>query len=213
MLESKAYQTYYTFASGEKAPKPKYIRKKANSDTSPKKKPIQATKGTRLKSKAKVAKPDKKKKPTKKTKAKGLVVLSEVALSEAEQLKLATKRSKKDFHMSHASGSGDGVDIQSKVPDEQQQKTSGTDEGTGTMPGVLDVPTYEYESEKESWGDSKDDGDNDDDGDSDDHEDDSDDERTESDRDEIPNPKLTNVDQTKHEEEEYDDEFQKRFLD
>ncbi|GKD76166.1 hypothetical protein Tco_1334448 [Tanacetum coccineum] len=213
MLESKAYQTYYTFASGEKAPKPKYIRKKANSDTSPKKKPIQATKGTRLKSKAKVAKPDKKKKPTKKTKAKGLVVLFEVSLSEAKKLKLATKRRKKDFHMSHASGSGDGVDIQSKVPDEQQQKTSGTDEGTGTMPGVLDVPTYEYESEKESWGDSKDDGDNDDDGDSDDHEDDSDDERTESDRDEIPNPKLTNVDQTKHEEEEYDDEFQKRFLD
>ncbi|GJY21375.1 retrovirus-related pol polyprotein from transposon TNT 1-94 [Tanacetum coccineum] len=73
----------------------------------------------------------------------------------------------------------------------------------------------ESESKKESWGDSEDeddnddddDGDNDDDGDSDDHEDDSDDERTESDKDEIPDPKLTNVDQTKHEEEEYDDEF------
>ncbi|GJY11336.1 hypothetical protein Tco_0379521, partial [Tanacetum coccineum] len=63
------------------------------------------------------------------------------------------------------------------VPDEQPQKTSGTDEGTGTIPGVLDLPTYESESEKESWGDSKDeddnddDGDNDNDGDSDDHED------------------------------------------
>nr|GEU38306.1 hypothetical protein [Tanacetum cinerariifolium] len=45
-------------------------------------------------------------------------------------LDLATKRSKKDFHISHASGSGDGVDTQSKVPDEQQQKTYGTDEGT-----------------------------------------------------------------------------------
>ncbi|GJY18301.1 hypothetical protein Tco_0389792 [Tanacetum coccineum] len=54
------------------APKPKYIRKKADSDTSPKKKPVQATKGTKLKSKAKVAKPDKKKQPAKKTKAKGL---------------------------------------------------------------------------------------------------------------------------------------------
>ncbi|GKB75488.1 hypothetical protein Tco_0942383 [Tanacetum coccineum] len=92
MLESKAYQTYYAFASGEKAPKPKYIRKKADSDTSPKKKPVQATKGTRLKSKAKVAKPDKKKQPAKKTKAKGLDVLFEVALTEAEQIKLATKR-------------------------------------------------------------------------------------------------------------------------
>ncbi|GJX50263.1 hypothetical protein Tco_0277108 [Tanacetum coccineum] len=173
MLESKAYQTYYAFASGEKAPKPKYIRKKVDSNTSNKKKPVQATK--------------------------------------AKQLKLATKRSKKDFHMSHASGSGDGVDIQSKVLDEQQQKTSSTDEGTGTIPAVLNVPTYKSESEKESWGDSEDeddnDGDNDDDGDSDDHKDDSDDERTKSDRDEIPDPKLTNVDQTEHEEEEYDDEF------
>ncbi|GJZ33120.1 hypothetical protein Tco_0578556, partial [Tanacetum coccineum] len=193
-----------------KAPKPKYIQKKANSDTSPKKKPIKATKGTRLKSKAKVAKPDKKKQPAKKTTTKGLVVLSEVTLTEAEQLKLATKRSKKDFRMSHVSGSGDGVDIQSKIPDEQQQKTFGTDEGTGTIPGVPDVPTYESKSKKESWGDSEDEDDNDDDGDnndddsdSDDHDDDSDDERTKSDRDEIPDPNLTN--QTEHEEEDVND--------
>ncbi|GJR69455.1 hypothetical protein Tco_0015520 [Tanacetum coccineum] len=179
MLESKAYQTYYAFASGEKALKPKYVRKKADSNTSPKKKPVQDTKGTRLKSKAKVTKPDKKKQPAKKTKAKGLDVLSEIALTDAEQIKLATKRSKKDFHGSHASGSGDGVDTQSKVPDEQQQMTS----------------------------DSKDKGDNDDDGDSNDHDDDSDDERTESDKDEIPDLKLINIDQTEHEEEEYDDEF------
>ncbi|GKC57276.1 hypothetical protein Tco_1084874 [Tanacetum coccineum] len=158
MLESKAYQTYYAFASGEKAPKPKYIRKKADSDASLKKKPVQATK--------------------------------------AEQIKLATKRSKKDFHVSHVSGSGDGVDTQSKVPDEQQQKTSGIDEGTHTIPGVPDVPPYESESDKESWGDIEDEEDNDDDGDgeSDDHDDDSDDERTKSDREEIPDLKLTNVD-------------------
>nr|GEU70081.1 reverse transcriptase domain-containing protein [Tanacetum cinerariifolium] len=43
--------------------------------------------------------------------------------SKAEQIKLATKRNKKDFHMSHANGSGDEVNIQSKVPDEQQQKS------------------------------------------------------------------------------------------
>nr|GFC16640.1 hypothetical protein [Tanacetum cinerariifolium] len=36
----------------------------------------------------------------------------------------ATKRSKKDFNISHESSSGDGVDTQSKVPDEHQQKTS-----------------------------------------------------------------------------------------
>ncbi|GJS83869.1 hypothetical protein Tco_0750410 [Tanacetum coccineum] len=94
MLESKAYQTYYAFASGEKAPKPKYIRKKADSDTSPKKKTVQATKGTILKSKAKVAKSDKKKQPAKMPKAKGLNVLYEVALTKAEQMKFSTKRSK-----------------------------------------------------------------------------------------------------------------------
>ncbi|GJU64743.1 hypothetical protein Tco_1246578 [Tanacetum coccineum] len=54
MLDSKAYQTYYAFASGEKALKPK------------------------LKSKAKVAKSKKKKQPAKMPKAKGLNVLSEV---------------------------------------------------------------------------------------------------------------------------------------
>ncbi|GKC28273.1 hypothetical protein Tco_1035567, partial [Tanacetum coccineum] len=67
----------------EKAPKPKYIQKKVDSDTSPKKKPVQATKGIRLKLKSKVAKRDKKKQPAKKTKAKGLDVLSEIVLTEA----------------------------------------------------------------------------------------------------------------------------------
>nr|GEV66116.1 hypothetical protein [Tanacetum cinerariifolium] len=97
MLESKAYKTYYAFASREKPPKPKYIQKKADSVTSPKQKPIQATKGTRLKTKAKVAKSDKKKQPTKKPKGNGLAVLSEVALTKAEQLKLATKKTRHNF--------------------------------------------------------------------------------------------------------------------
>ncbi|GJU95236.1 hypothetical protein Tco_1319992 [Tanacetum coccineum] len=68
--------------------------------------------------------------------------------------------------------SRDGVDTQSKVPDEQQQKSSGTDEGTGTIPGVPDVPIYKSESEKEFWGDSEDE---DDENDSDDISDEGDD--------------------------------------
>ncbi|GKE76687.1 hypothetical protein Tco_1542807 [Tanacetum coccineum] len=127
MLESKAYQTYYAFAFEEKAPKPKYIQKKADSDTSPKKKTIQATKGTRHKSKDKVA------------------------LTEAEQMTLATKRSKTQFHKSHASGLGDGVDTQSKVPNERQQKISGINEGDGVIPEVPNVPKYNSKSEEESW--------------------------------------------------------------
>nr|GEZ57964.1 hypothetical protein [Tanacetum cinerariifolium] len=149
MLESLAYQTYYAFASREKTPKPNYVRKKVDSDTSPKQKPIQATKGTIIKTTAKLAKSDKKKQPVKTLKAKGLAMLSEVALTKAEQLKLATKRRKKDFHISHARGSGDRVDTQSKIPDEHQQKTSSIDEGTGTIPGVPNVPIYASESDKE----------------------------------------------------------------
>ncbi|GJR51884.1 hypothetical protein Tco_1402405 [Tanacetum coccineum] len=90
---------------------------------------------------------------------------------------------------------------------------SGTDEETGTKPGVPDVPKYDSESKKESWGDSgeeddddddedesDDDKGNDDDGDNDDNDDDSADERTESDRDENPN---LNQSSKEHEEEEY----------
>ncbi|GJZ13274.1 ribonuclease H-like domain-containing protein, partial [Tanacetum coccineum] len=127
MLESNAYKTYYAFASGEKAPKPKYVRKKADPVTSPKQNHVQASKDTSLKSKAKVAKSDKKKQLAKKPKAKGLAVLSEVALTEAEQLKLATKISKKDFHISHESGSCDGVDTQSKG--DSKDKDDNDDDG------------------------------------------------------------------------------------
>nr|GEW96281.1 hypothetical protein [Tanacetum cinerariifolium] len=160
MLESKAYNTYCAFATREKTLKPKYIRKKADSDTSPKQKPVQATKGTRLKTKAKVAKSDKKKQPAKIPKAKGLDVLSKVALTEAKQL---------------------------KVPDEKHLKTTGSDEGTDKSDGN-DI--------------DKSDGNDDDDGGSDNHDGDSDDERMQSNRDEIPGPNLTNVDQAEHEEED-----------
>nr|GEY33278.1 hypothetical protein [Tanacetum cinerariifolium] len=52
---------------------------------------------------------------------------------------------------------GDGVDIQSKVPNEQQQKVTGTNEGAGVRPEVPDVPKYNSESEEESWTFSQDD--------------------------------------------------------
>nr|GEW25134.1 retrovirus-related Pol polyprotein from transposon TNT 1-94 [Tanacetum cinerariifolium] len=163
---------------------------KADFNTSPKKKPVQATKGTRIKTKAKAAKSNKKKQHAKTPKAKGLAVLLEVALTEAEQLKLVTKISKKDLHISHVSG---------------------LDEGTGTIPGVPDVPIYASESDKESWKDSdeEDDKENDfeeeadiNDYDSDDN-DESDDERTESNSD-------SNVE---HDEEEYNDEFNQEYND
>ncbi|GJW24402.1 hypothetical protein Tco_0038213 [Tanacetum coccineum] len=74
MLESKAYKTYHAYATGEKIPKPKYVKNKADPESSPKKKSAQASKGKRLKDTTKVAKSGKKKQP-----AQGLETLSEIA--------------------------------------------------------------------------------------------------------------------------------------
>ncbi|GKE02797.1 hypothetical protein Tco_1390780, partial [Tanacetum coccineum] len=149
MLESEAYMTYRAYATGEKTPKPKSTKKKSDSESSPKTKPTQASKGKRIKTSAKGDKAAKMKQSA--TKSKGLTVLSEVALSEADQMKLATKRSKKEFHSSHASGAVDGVDIQSKVPDEQQHTVSGTNEGASDKPEKVSTPPdYELIEEEEN---------------------------------------------------------------
>ncbi|GJZ89778.1 hypothetical protein Tco_0661705 [Tanacetum coccineum] len=144
MLDSVAYKTYYAIASGDEPLKSKKPKTKSES--------VISSEET----------PSKKKLPKLKKIGKDLNVLLEVALSEAAQLKEATKRSKKDFHISQESGSGDGTDFESGVTDEQQYKTSGADEGTGTKPGVLDVPKYLSKSEIKSWEDSDDDESNDD---------------------------------------------------
>ncbi|GKD22858.1 hypothetical protein Tco_1224561 [Tanacetum coccineum] len=70
MLESKAYKTYHSYATGEKIPKPKYVKNKANPESYPTKKYAQASKGKRLKTLTKVAKPAKKKQPATTSKAK-----------------------------------------------------------------------------------------------------------------------------------------------
>nr|GFB91448.1 hypothetical protein [Tanacetum cinerariifolium] len=71
------------------------------------------------------------KQTAKASKAKSLSALSEVAMMEAQQLKLVTKRSMQQMHISQASGSD-------------------TDEGTGSIPGIPDAPTDESEEEL-SW--------------------------------------------------------------
>nr|GEY20333.1 hypothetical protein [Tanacetum cinerariifolium] len=154
----------------EKTPKQKSTKKKDDSESSLKTKPTQASKGKRIKTSAKGDKPVKMKQSV--IKSKGLTVLSEAALSEANQMKLAIERSKKEFHISHVSGSGDGVDILSKVPDEQQQTVSHTNEGAGDKPEVLDVPEYRSKSEEESWTFSQ--GEDDEENDENDSEDDND---------------------------------------
>nr|GEZ07496.1 hypothetical protein [Tanacetum cinerariifolium] len=101
---SESYKEYYAIASGAEPPKTKesVMKKQSSSDTTM---PPPTAKGKRLKTSAKVDKPAKEKQPAKTSKAKGLNVLSEVALTEAGQMKLATKRSLTQTHISHVSGS------------------------------------------------------------------------------------------------------------
>nr|GEU33847.1 hypothetical protein [Tanacetum cinerariifolium] len=174
--DSRAYKTYYDFATRKVPPRKARKYKKVASPPrklSPVKEAEPIKKGKRVKRPAKKSTTtptagvvlrdtpgvpvSKKKIPAKGNRIKVIEILSDVALSEADQLKEATKRSKKDFHISQASGSGDGTDLELRVPDEQQHKTSGTDEGTGTKPEVLDIPTYDSESKNESLGDKNDD--------------------------------------------------------
>nr|GEX19360.1 hypothetical protein [Tanacetum cinerariifolium] len=115
------------------------------------------------------------KQPAKSSKAKGLSMLSEVAMTKAEQIKIATKRSLQQNHISQANGSG-------------------ANEETSSLPRVLDVPTNESNKEI-SWklsdedddddevDDRSDDQEDDDDQDEDDQDDDDDDDQDDDDQD------------------------------
>ncbi|GJS85645.1 hypothetical protein Tco_0752186 [Tanacetum coccineum] len=203
-------------ALGEVPPKTKASvhKKKAYSDTTPKEKPPTDPKDKRVKQTGKMTGSGKQKQPT-----TGLETLSDIALTETEQLKIAIKRSRIQTHSSQASGSGDGVDILSKVPDEQVHEKTGTDEGAGDKPEVPDVPEHHSNSEEESWTFS--------DGDDDDEDDDAnkdlgDDDDEDDDGDNITHPKLSTFstndqeeqdDEEEQEEQEDDDEDEEEISD
>ncbi|GJY51200.1 hypothetical protein Tco_0442047, partial [Tanacetum coccineum] len=137
----------------------------------------------------KVTKSGKKKLP-----AQGLETLLEIALSEAEQVKIVTKRSKTQFHSSHANGSG-------------------ADEGTNVSPGVPDVSTYGFKDEHISWKSSdeddddevslsKDDDDNDDNKDDDGQDDDNEQTESDNDGDDFVHPKFSTHDEEERQDEE-----------
>nr|GEV63850.1 copia protein [Tanacetum cinerariifolium] len=168
---------------GAEPPKTKESVRKTQSSSDTTMPPIVA-KGTRLQTSTKG------KQHAKSSKAKGLTVLSEVALTEAERMKLATKRSLTQTHISQAS-------------------TSGADEGTGLIPEVPDVPTYESDEEI-SWK-SSDEADDDDvqqsehDEDIDDQNDEDDDQDdSDNDGDDFVHPKLSTHDEETKDEESFD---------
>ncbi|GJX15617.1 hypothetical protein Tco_0216449 [Tanacetum coccineum] len=73
------------------------------------------------------------KKPSAKVdRGKGIDLLSEIALTEVAQLKEVQKKSMRDFHRIHASGSGKGASLQPKALKVDKTIPTDTNEGTRT---------------------------------------------------------------------------------
>nr|GEX22291.1 hypothetical protein [Tanacetum cinerariifolium] len=100
--DSKAYKTYYNFATGKATPK-KARKKPAKKSTT-----VPTACVVIIDTLCETV--SKKKAPAKVDRGKGMDLLSDVALLEAAQVKEALKKSKKDSHMLYASGLGDGGD-------------------------------------------------------------------------------------------------------
>ncbi|GJZ68035.1 hypothetical protein Tco_0631275 [Tanacetum coccineum] len=138
--DSKAYKTYLGFATGKATPKKARKFKKVASPS---------RKLSPVLEEEHAMKPKRAKKPAKKstTVPKAGVVIRDTPSESVSKKKTPAKVDKgKCMDLL----SGDGVGSQPNVPDEQEDKTTGTDEGTGTKPGVPDVPKYLSESENES---------------------------------------------------------------
>nr|GEY34610.1 hypothetical protein [Tanacetum cinerariifolium] len=129
---TKAYKEYYACATGEVAPKPKASarRKKGGFDSSTTPPTVVASPRliTTVVAAPKLTAAAKGKQPARAT---SLYDPLEVERTEAEQLKIVLRRSRQETHISQHGGSS-------------------TDEGTGSRPGVPNVPSDDLEEEL-SW--------------------------------------------------------------
>nr|GEW08994.1 hypothetical protein [Tanacetum cinerariifolium] len=175
MKESKAYKKYLSYASGVVPPKIARKFKKA----SPSKKDSSLVnvddepgmKGKRVKrptkkytttpavgifiSEAPVETQSKRKEKVDVAHGKGIELLSKVALAEKAQMKEVRKKSLRDFHRTHPSGSGK---FAKNPPSVEKIKPTVTSEGTIDKPRVPDVTKdHSTESETESWRNDEDD--------------------------------------------------------
>ncbi|GJX00993.1 hypothetical protein Tco_0184906 [Tanacetum coccineum] len=189
--DSQAYKTYYYFATGKVPPRK---ARKYNKVASP----------LRKLSLVKEAEPIKKAKRVKRpTKKSTTASTAGVVLRDTPCVSVSKKKALAKADRSKAT-----------------TKDTSTDEGTGTISGVPDVPKYKSKSDDESWGDSEGDNKNDseddnnddvskgDDDEADSDDDDGDDahnsERTDS-GDDDENPSFTLKD---YDEEEHDEEYE-----
>ncbi|GJT30130.1 hypothetical protein Tco_0910405 [Tanacetum coccineum] len=178
MRETKAYKTYLGYATGVTPPKK---ARKFKKPASPKLTTVLVSPEEPTRKSKRVKRPARKstnvptvgvvirdtpvmslsKKKEKMTieKHKGIDLLSEVVLTEEAQYEEVRKKSLRDFHKTHPSGSGTVTKIS---PSATKIKPSVTNEGTGAKPGVPDVTEEEStKSEDKSWGRDEDDRNND----------------------------------------------------
>ncbi|GJY07845.1 hypothetical protein Tco_0374899 [Tanacetum coccineum] len=156
MKESKTYNTYLGYATGEVPPKVARKFKKA----SPSKKESELVPGDE----EPVKKGKRLKTPAKKSASKpatSIVIREppvETKSKRKEKEKEVRKKSLRDFHKTHPSGSGT---ITETLPSVKKITPTVTSEGTGDKLGVPDVTNDDSsESESESWGNDEDDSNN-----------------------------------------------------
>nr|GEZ83463.1 hypothetical protein [Tanacetum cinerariifolium] len=141
MKESKAYKTYLGYASG--AVPPKIARKFKK--TSPSKKDSSI-----VIREAPVETQSKRKEKVDVARGKGIDLLSEVALTKEAQMKEVRKKSLRDFHKTHPSGSGT---VAENPPRVDKITPTVTSKGIGDKLGVPNVTEDDStESESESLG-------------------------------------------------------------
>ncbi|GJV68794.1 hypothetical protein Tco_1484303 [Tanacetum coccineum] len=176
--ETKAYKTYLV-SPEEPSIKSKRVKRPAKKSTKA------LTGGVVIRETPEISLSKKKEKITVE-KRKGINLLSEVALTEEAQYEEVHKKSLRDFHKTHPSGSGT---VTKTAPSTAKIKPSITNEGTGVKPGVPDLTEEESTENSEKGLDSK-------------HETDENESGSESDQEE-------NEEEIGDDEEEEEDEFVK----
>ncbi|GKC40881.1 hypothetical protein Tco_1053265 [Tanacetum coccineum] len=165
MKETKAYKTYLGFATGATPPKKaRKFKKPASpqlfivpvSSEEPTKKSKRVKRSANKSTKAPVGgfvireTPEmplsKKKEKVDVARGNGIEMLSDVALTKEAQYEEVRRKSLRDFHKTHLSGSGT---VTKTAPSAAKIKPSVTNEGTGVKPEVPDV-TEEESSESEA---------------------------------------------------------------
>ncbi|GJU87192.1 hypothetical protein Tco_1294738 [Tanacetum coccineum] len=165
MRESKAYKTYLGYATGAIPPKkarkfkklaspkltivpvsPEEPTRKSKRVKRPSKKSTNAPTGGVVIRETPMMSLSKKKEKMTIEKLKGIDLLSEVALTEEAQYEEVHKKSLRDFHKTHLSGSGSVTKIS---PSAAKIKPSVTNEGTSVKPGVPDVAEEESSDDQE----------------------------------------------------------------